>query len=119
MALCLKASSARLRAAEFVRHPSMPGDDPGPEWIISNCSPATLPDSNNQDEFLLSARRVWPYVQAHARRELGSRHDDPENATLAAEVWEGVLRSVALSIHRLRVSFADIANLDSYLVGVF
>ena len=99
--------------------PAMPSDDPGPEWIISNCSPATLPDSNNQDEFLLSARRVWPYVQAHARRELGSRHDDPENATLAAEVWEGVLRSVALSLHRLRVSFADIANLDSYLVGVF
>ena len=78
-----------------------------------------MTDSNNQDEFLLSARRVWPYVQAHARRELGSRHDDPENATLAAEVWEGVLRSVALSLHRLRVSFADIANLDSYLVGVF
>jgi hypothetical protein len=97
----------------------MPSDDPGPEWIISNCSPATSTDSNNQDEFLLSARRVWPYVQAHARRELGSRHDDPENATLAAEVWEGVLRSVALSLHRLRVSFADIANLDSYLVGVF
>jgi len=97
----------------------MPSDDPGPEWIISSCSPATSPDSNNPDEFLLSARRVWPYVRAHARRELGNRHDDPENATLAAEVWEGVLRSVARSLHRLRVSFADISNLDAYLAGAF
>src|SRR5436309_13599620 len=95
--------------------PAMPSDDPGPEWIISNCSPAILADSNHQDEFLLSARRVWPYVQAHARRELGSRHDDRENATLAAEVWVGVLQSGALSLHRLRFSFADIANVDWYL----
>jgi hypothetical protein len=36
-------------------------------------------------------------VLARANRELGDRRDDPENVTLAAEVWEGVLQSIARS----------------------
>jgi len=97
----------------------MPGDDPGPEWIISSCLAASSTESIKQDEFLVSARRVWPYVHAHANRELGDKRHDPENATLAAEVWEGVLRSIARSLDRLRVSCAEIANMDSYLIGAF
>jgi hypothetical protein len=97
----------------------MPSDDPGPEWIISNCQPSTSIDRTNQDELVLSARRVWPHVHAHANRELGDRRDDPENVTLAAEVWEGVLQSIAKSLRRLRTSCAEIANMDSYLMGTF
>jgi hypothetical protein len=97
----------------------MPNDDPGPEWIISNCLPTTSTDSTDQEELLRSARRVWPHVHAHANRELGERRDDPENVTLAAEVWEGVLQSIARSLHRLRTSCAEIANIDSYLIGAF
>jgi hypothetical protein len=97
----------------------MPTDDPGPEWIISSCLPATSAHDNSQDELLLSARRAWPHAHAHASRELGDKRDDPENATLAAEVWEGVLQSIARSLHRLRVSCTEIANMDSYLIGTF
>jgi hypothetical protein len=95
----------------------MPSDNPGPNWIIS-CLP-TSTTGNVPDELLRSARRVWPRVQAHAKREFGNRQDDPENATLAAEVWEGVLQSIARSLRRLRVSCSEIVNMDSYLVGAF
>jgi hypothetical protein len=97
----------------------MPNDDPGPEWIISSCLPTTSTDGTDQEELLRSARRVWPHVHAHANRELGERRDDPENVTLAAEVWEGVLQSIARSLRRLRTSCAEIANMDSYLMGAF
>jgi hypothetical protein len=95
----------------------MPIDD-GPNWIISSCLSASTHE-NVPNELLLSARRVWPRVHAHAKRELGDRQNDPENATLAAEVWEGVLQSIARSFQRLRVSCVGIANMDSYLIGAF
>lgn len=97
----------------------MDSDDPVPEWILSSCSSATVTDADGEEQLLLSARRVWPYVRAHASRELGRRQDDPENATLAAEVWEGVLRSIVRSLRRLRISNTAIANMDSYLIGAF
>ena len=97
----------------------MDSDDPVSEWIISGCSSATASDAEGEEQLLLSARRVWPYVRAHASRELGWRRDDPENATLAAEVWEGVLRSIVCSLRRLRISSPKIANMDSYLMGAF
>ncbi len=96
----------------------MPSDDPGPNWIISSCLSASTHD-NVPDELLISARRVWPRVHAHANRELGERHTDPENDMLAAEVWEAVLQSIARSFRRLRVSCEGIANMDSYLIGAF
>ena len=97
----------------------MPSSDPGPEWIISNCLPTTPTDKADQEELVQSARRVWPYLHAHASRELGSRRNDPENVTLAAEIWEGVLQSIARSLHHLRTSCTEIANMDSYLIGAF
>jgi DNA-directed RNA polymerase specialized sigma24 family protein len=97
----------------------MPSSDPGPEWIISNCLPTTPTDKTGQEELKQSARRVWPHIHAHVNRELGGRRDDPENVTLAAEIWEGMLQSIARSLHRLRTSCAEIANMDSYLIGAF
>jgi len=96
----------------------MPSDDCGPNWILSGCLSASTHD-NIPDELLVSARRVWPRVHAHAKRELGERQYDPDNATLAAEVWEGVLQSIARSFRRFRVSCTGIANMDSYLIGAF
>ncbi|HXY48884.1 MAG TPA: hypothetical protein VEI01_05490 [Terriglobales bacterium] len=81
--------------------------------------PTTPTDKTNQEELIQSARRVWPHLRAHVNRELGSRQNDPENVTLAAEIWEGMLQSIARSLHRLRTSYAEIANLDSYLIGAF
>ena len=96
----------------------MPSDDRGPNWIISGFLRSSNID-NLPIELLLSARRVWPRVHAQAKRELGRRQDDPENATLAAEVWEGMLQSIARSLNRLRISCAEITNMDSYLIGAF
>jgi hypothetical protein len=96
----------------------MPSEDRGPNWIISGFLPSSTDDAV-PNELLVAARRVWPRVHALAKRELGQRKNDPENATLAAEVWEGMLQSIARSIHRLRVSCKEIANMDSYLVGAF
>jgi DNA-directed RNA polymerase specialized sigma24 family protein len=96
----------------------MPSDDRGPNWIISGFLPSSTNDTV-PNELLVAARRVWPRVHAQAKRDLGQRKNDPENATLAAEVWEGMLQSVARSLHRLRVSCKEIANIDSYLVGAF
>jgi len=95
----------------------MRSNNPGPNWIIS-CLPTSTRD-HVPDELLRSARRVWPRVDAHAKREFGKRQDDPENATLTAEVWEGVLQSIVRSLRRLRVSCSGIANMDSYLIGAF
>src|SRR6516165_12696455 len=96
----------------------MPSEDRGPNWIISGFLPSST-DDDAPNELLVAARRVWPRVQALVKRELGQRKNDPENATLAAEVWEGMLQSIARSLHRLRVSCKEIANMDSYLVGAF
>jgi hypothetical protein len=97
----------------------MPSSDPGPEWIISNILPASPTDDSTKEELILSAKRVWPQIQSQANRELGVKRHDPENATQATEVWEGVLESVARSLHRLGTSCADIVNMDSYLIGAF
>ena len=97
----------------------MPSYDAGPEWIISSCLSKASSDTNSQEELLLSARRVWPYVHAHARREFGDRGNDPENVTLATEVWEEVLQSIARSLNSFRTSCTEIANMDSYLIGAF
>jgi DNA-directed RNA polymerase specialized sigma24 family protein len=97
----------------------MASDDSGPEWILSSAPTASESSNGQDDELLRAARRVWPHVHAHATRALGEKKDDPENATLAAEIWEGVLQSIAGTLHRLRTSCTEISNIDSYLVGTF
>lgn len=116
MALCRNPA---LPLGSFCEVFPMPSSDPGPEWIISNFLPPSPADGSTQEELILSAKRVWPLIQSRANRELGAKRHDPENATLAAEVWEGVLESIARSLLRLRTSCADIVNMDSYLIGAF
>jgi DNA-directed RNA polymerase specialized sigma24 family protein len=52
-------------------------------------------------------------------RALGRQQHDPENATLAAEVWEDVLQSIGRSLGQVRVSSAEIGDMDAYLMGAF
>ena len=97
----------------------MPCDDPSPDWIISSYSSGTISGVSGQEQLLQSARRVWPNVRSHVSRELGPQQRDPENATLAAEVWEDVLQSIGRGLGRLRVSSAEIGDMDAYLMGAF
>jgi DNA-directed RNA polymerase specialized sigma24 family protein len=65
-----------------------------------------------------AARRLWPGVQAHARKEQPGKTFD-EAIALATEVWEGVLQSVAKTLQRSNGKRAQIESLDAYLFGIF
>ena len=95
----------------------MPSPDLNPDWVLSKSSS----DKKTQPlerELISAASRLWPRVQAHARRELVNKNSD-DGIALAAEVWEGVLQSVAKSVQRRNGSGPAIVDLDAYLFGVF
>jgi RNA polymerase sigma factor (sigma-70 family) len=95
----------------------MPSPDLSPEWVLSK----SFSDKKAQPletELISAASRLWPRVQAHARRELANRNSD-DGIALAAEVWEGVLQSVARTVQRRNGTGPSIADLDAYLFGVF
>ncbi len=92
--------------------------DLSPDWVLSSF---ILSSGNSCDEIMElaeAARRLWPGVQAHARKEQPGKNFD-EAIALATEVWEGVLRSVAKTLRRSNGKRAQIESLDAYLFGVF
>ena len=95
----------------------MPSPDLSPEWVLSKSS-SDKKAQPLETELISAASRLWPRVQAHARRELGNRDSD-DGIALAAEVWEGVLQSVARTVQRRNGTGPSIADLDAYLFGVF
>jgi RNA polymerase sigma factor (sigma-70 family) len=90
----------------------------GPEWVLL----ASFPSDGNScveiTELTEAARRLWPGVQAHARKEQAEAQFDDALA-LATEVWEGVLQSVAKTLERSNGKRRQVENLDAYLFGVF
>ena len=95
----------------------MPSPDLSPEWVLSKSS-SDKKAQPLETELISAASRLWPRVQAHARRELADRNSD-DRIALAAEVWEGVLQSVARTVQRRNGTGPSIADLDAYLFGVF
>ena len=97
----------------------MSSQDFGPEWVLSNSSSKdeTQPLCND-NELISVAKRLWPRVQAHARRELVNR-DSQDGMALATNVWESVLQSVAKTLHRRHGNISRIADLEAYLFGAF
>lgn len=91
-----------------------------PEWVLSSLTSSATdsPATNNGDELITVARRLWPRVQAHARRELANKTSD-EAVVLATEVWEGVLQSVAKTLQRSNEKSPHVVDLDAYLFGAF
>ena len=89
-----------------------------PDWVLSSFIPSS---GNSRDEIVDladAARRLWPGVQAHARKQQTGKSLD-EAIALATEVWEGVLQSVAKTLQRSNGRRAQIESLDAYLFGVF
>src|ERR1035441_6736270 len=70
----------------------------------------------NNPELTESASRLWPRVRAHARKQLATQNSD-DSETLAAEVWESVLRSVSKTLARHHETTSTVLNLESYLFG--
>ena len=91
----------------------------GPEWVLSaSLANAEAWGQDEVSELAIVARRLWPGVQAHARKELTNRTSDDAIA-LATEVWESVLRSVAKTMRRSNGKNRQILNLEAYLFGAF
>ena len=78
----------------------MPSPELNPDWVLSSSSSKTKAQPlHHDDELITVASRLWPRVQAHARRELANKNSD-ESVALAAEVWESVLQSVSKTLQR-------------------
>ena len=97
----------------------MPSPELNPDWVLSSNSPNNKAQPlDHNDELITVASRLWPRVQAHARRELANKNSD-ESVALAAEVWEGVLQSVSKTRQRHNGKGVEILDLEAYLFGAF
>jgi len=91
----------------------------GPEWVLSAfLATAEAWGQDDVSELAIVARRLWPRVQAHARKELTNKTFD-DAMDLATDVWESVLRSVAKTMCRSNGKGRPILNLEAYLFGAF
>ena len=92
----------------------------GPEWVLSAfLTNAEAWGQDDVSELALVARRLWPRIQAHARKELTNDKRTDDAVTLATGVWESVLRSVAKTVRRSNGKGRPILNLEAYLFGAF
>jgi hypothetical protein len=62
---------------------------------------------------------VWPRVLVHAKKELNANSLGPDNASMAAQVWEQMLRSVSKTRQRNTDPRQPIVDLQSYLFLAF
>jgi len=95
----------------------MPSPELNPDWVLSKRS-SDQKIQPLERELTAAATRLWPRVQAHACRELSNKNL-ADGIALAAEVWEGVLQSVAKTVARRNRRAPGIVDLDAYLFGVF
>jgi DNA-directed RNA polymerase specialized sigma24 family protein len=91
----------------------MSNSELNPEWVLSNSR-----QLENNPKLTEIASRLWPRVRAHARKQLANQNAD-DSETLAAEVWESVLRSVSKTLARHHETTSTVLNLESYLFGAF
>ena len=93
--------------------------DPYGEWVLFGGEDGVARPVDIDDELLAAAREAWPRMLAHVRSELAGKEFGPERTAIAAEVWGGVLRSVARTRQRTRNHRPPISDLESYLIGAF
>lgn len=70
-------------------------------------------------DVVTSARMVWPRVAAVVANELKREGSGRESEAVAAEIWEGVLRSVAKALQRKSDSDSKIRDFEPYLLAAF
>ncbi|MFI5248228.1 MAG: hypothetical protein ACHQWV_06715 [Nitrospirales bacterium] len=63
--------------------------------------------------------QTWPRVVAVVASELNREGSGREAEALAAEIWEGVLRSVAKALDRKSDSSSTIRDFEQYLLAAF
>src|SRR5712664_797994 len=94
--------------------------DPYGDWVLF---PAGESEGKNQsasdDELIVAAREVWPRALVHAKKELSTNGLSSDSASMAAPVWERMLRSVSRTRQRNSDHPQPIADLQSYLFVAF
>ncbi len=75
--------------------------------------------SASDDELIVAAREVWPRALVHAEKELNANGLSSDSASMAAPVWEQMLRSVSKTRRRNTDHPQAIADLQSYLFLAF
>src|SRR5712691_10908148 len=96
----------------------MPAAEPGPEWVLSS-SAAGRPDPATHNSMVTAACSAWPKALAHAHKEFLRHGQQIDEVSLATEVWEGVLSSVARTLERSDGRRGGISDLEGYLPGTF
>jgi DNA-directed RNA polymerase specialized sigma24 family protein len=114
------ASDSHFDLAGHITRDPMEKPDPYGEWVLHKSKEAKGGIPHPVDEQLLAAARAaWPHVLAHAKRQLAQKNSATETEDLAAEVWEGVLKSVSKAVQRKGDSSSAIGDLESYLFAAF
>src|SRR5436309_15881186 len=85
------------------------------EWILA--SSVRPHSSDGMKNLLESAHRAWPRVLAYALGELPTHLHKEEKSSIALELWEKILMSVAGTMNRR--GERQIIDLEAYLIGIF
>lgn len=87
-------------------------------WVLPGFGDSRSELEPVERELRRSARRAWPHVLAHVRKELAQEISAEDKRSVALEVWENVLRSVSRTV-RSGQRRKGIEDMESYLVGIF
>jgi DNA-directed RNA polymerase specialized sigma24 family protein len=94
--------------------------DPYGDWVLFPSEESEAGRSGSpDDELIAAAREAWPHVLAHAQKEFHQRGLGSDSSTLAAQVWEGVLRTISKARQRNSADRPAISNLQSYMIAAF
>jgi hypothetical protein len=109
-------------AREIAEEPMEPREKPDSygEWAIRRVQQEAGDHGNPLPaEVITTARKVWPRVAAMVTNELKREGSGREAEALAAEIWEGVLRSVAKALQRKSDSSSAVRDFEPYLLAAF
>lgn len=116
----LDLSPQAERKAKATLGGSMVKPDPYGDWVLFPDKEREAGGSSSPDNDLIAAaREAWPHVLAHARKEFHQRGLGSDSQSLAAQVWEGVLRAISKARQRNSDNRPPIADLQSYLIVAF
>jgi DNA-directed RNA polymerase specialized sigma24 family protein len=109
-------------AREVAEEPMEPREKPDSygEWAIGRVQQEVGEDGSALPaEVITTARTVWPRVVAAVASELKREGSGRDAEALAAEIWEGVLRSVAKALQRKSTSSSGVRDFEPYLLAAF
>lgn len=111
-----------LPSPELAEEPMEPRNRPDSygEWALRMVQQEAEEDGNTLPaDALAAARIVWPRAMAVAVNELRQEGPGRDAEAIAADIWEGVLRSVAKALQRKSDSGSTVRDFEPYLLAAF